>query len=1120
MAELKFQTRLICLLLLSVAYSCKQSGSNKKEPETGQGSREKTLFNSLSPSETGISFSNPLEETDSANFFTYQYFYNGAGVAVGDINNDGLADLFFAGNQVSCRLYLNKGNLKFDDISVSSGTETKGWCTGVSMVDVNADGWLDIYVCRSSTFSSSEDRKNLLYLNNRNNTFTERAAEFGIDDAGFSTQAYFFDADNDNDLDMYLVNHGKVFRFQLDGMKADNAKIDPDVTHKFYLNTGQKFVDDTKRAGLLCNTFGLSASIADINGDGYMDIYSCNDYTMPDFIYINNGNATFRDETDNRLKHMSEFSMGSDAADYNNDGYYDILTLDMLPEDNYRHKMLFPAMNFDKFMFRLSNGYRQQRMQNCLQLNNGNGTFCEIGLLAGIARTDWSWASLFADFDNDGWKDLFITNGYFRDVTNLDFTLYRAEILRNAGGVENTTAALLKEMPTTKLKNYAYHNNGDLTFSNKTDSWGLTQQLLSYGAAYADLDNDGDMDLVLNNLADTASVYVNSSNELQKANYVKVKLIGPEKNKSGIGTEVTLFVRGSIQRQLMMPARGYASSVDHILNFGLNQNNSVDSLIVKWPDGKMQKVSGAKANGVLTMNYKDASSTSQLKINESPKIFSMANRKYGCNFVHKENPFIDYKREPLLPHQFSQSGPFIATGDINGDRLEDFYIGNARGSSGKMFVQNGNGTFNESNKSVWEQDKGYEDMGCVLFDSDNDNDLDLYVVSGGSEEELQNNYYQDRLYVNDGKGNFKKCNDCLPVINSSGSCVVAADFDSDGDQDLFRGTKLSPGAYPLSANSYLLRNDHGKFIDVISDLAPELGDAGMVTTAVWADFNSDRAPDLVVAGEWMPIMFFQNQNGKLVWINNNQEGLYTKGWWYSIAAQDMDLDGDVDFIAGNYGLNSKLNASIDKPLTLVAKDFDTNGMLDAIISNYAPDGKSYPIYSRDDLTDQIRPLKKSLLRFSDYAGKSVQAIFPTEDFSESTLYCFNLKSSYIENTGNNRFKFHTLPLPAQVSPVCGIVIDDFNNDTYPDVLLAGNSYAENVELGFCDAGIGVFLQGDGKGNFVHVSSIITGFMADRNVKHLAQIKIPGRNKKLILIANNDYALDIFEYANQQKMVNN
>lgn len=1104
------------IFLIVVFLSCNSANNNKKKPSEEKKSGQKTLFTSLSPFESGIRFSNTLTETDSENYFTYNYLYTGAGVAAGDINNDGLTDIFFAGNQVPCRLYLNKGKLQFEDITLSSMVHTNGWCTGVSFVDVNSDGWLDIYVCRSYSLNSDENRRNLLFINNHDLTFTESAKNYGLDDPGYSTQAYFFDADNDGDLDMYLVNHRVVFMPKLGGMLADKANLNPVTNHKFYLNMGNnRFKDDTQHSGLQCDAFGLSASIADLNNDGYLDIYASNDYIMPDFIYINNKDGTFSDETDSRIKHMCEFSMGADIADFNNDGFYDIYTLDMLPEDNYRHKMLFPAMNYDKYIFRLMNGYRHQRMQNCLQLNNGNGTFNDIALMAGVARTDWSWSALFVDLDNDGWKDIYVTNGFLRDVTNLDFAIYRSEEMRKHGGVENRTTALLNQMSSTPLKNYAFQNNKDLRFINKTDAWGFKDKTFSYGVTYADLDNDGDMDLIVNNLIDTASVYINHCDEIFNHHFLKIKFTGNDKNKFGIGTEVTLFHNKSLQRQLVMPARGYESSVDYILNFGLGEAGRVDSLIVKWPDGKMQKIVDVKANQLLTLNQTDAFQNNLLKPNQQPPLFILANDKYACNFTHKENPFIDFKREPLLPHQFSQSGPFIATGDVNGDSRTDFFIGNAKGSAGKMFLQNADGKFSENKSRPWDQDKMQEDMGCLLFDADGDKDLDLYVVSGGSEEERYNDYYQDRLYLNDGKGNFTKCKNCLPKINSSGSCVAAADYDNDGDLDLFRGGKISPSRYPQTVNSYLLRNDKGKFTDVISEIAPDLAHPGILNAAVWDDFNNDHKPDLVVAGEWMPVMFFENQNGKLVWINNTQESQYTKGWWSSIAAHDFDNDGDVDFIAGNYGLNSKLNAAVDKPLTIVAKDFDGNGTLDAILNNYVPDGKRYPIYSRDDITDQIRPLKKKLLRYADYAGKTIEEIFPTETFNDVTLYCYHLESCYIENKGRGVFKFHPLPVQAQTSPVYGIIISDFNGDNHSDVLLAGNSYAENVELGFCDAGMGTLLQGDGKGNFISIPNYISGFTADRNVKHLAHIKIANGNKEIILVANNNDALQLFEINSQR-----
>ncbi|MFI5219868.1 MAG: VCBS repeat-containing protein, partial [Bacteroidia bacterium] len=755
-------------------------------------------------------------------------------------------------------------------------------------------------------------------------------------------------------------------------------------------------------------------------------------------------------------------------------------------------------------------GSNQQRMHNCLQLNNGNGTFSDIAMLAGVYRTDWSWAPLFADFDNDGWKDLLITNGYYRDVTNSDLTVYMAEQMRKSGGRQDKSLNMINSIPTTPITNYVYKNNGDLTFADKTYEWGLDQKNFSNGACYADLDNDGDLEIIINNLGDSALVYENKSNEINHSNFLKIKLIGPKGNTNGIGAVITVHAGGNSQVQQMFPSRGYMSACDNRMNFGLGKHSTVDTIEIKWQGGKTQRMENVKANQELVLDYKNVAAVSTAaKQTEANLFFEKAGAKYQINFTHIENEFIDFKREPLLPHEFSKGGPFITKGDVNGDHIEDFFIGNAKGSSGKMFIQKPDGSFIENNSQPWEQDKMQEDIGCLLFDSDSDKDLDLYVVSGGSEENAYSDFYQDRLYINNGKGSFKKCNDCLPKINSSGSCVVAADYDRDGDNDLFRGGMVLPSVYPMPATSYLLNNNNGKFTDVITTVAPELQHAGMIKDAVWCDFNNDTKTDLVICGEWIPIMMFQNNANKFEIINKNQNGALTAGWWNKIVASDFDHDGDVDFVAGNYGLNAKLKASPEKPLIIVAKDFDGNQTLDAIICNYEIDGKNYPIYSRDVMTDQVRPLKKKLLKYADYYDKTIDQIFPADSLKKANvLMSYMLASCYIENAGNGNLQLHPLPVEAQFAPVNGIIVDDFNKDGNSDLLLAGNSYAESVDLGLCDAGTGLLLLGDGEGKFNPVLSRTSGFNANKDVRSIAVLQT-FHNKKIILVANNNSKAEVF-----------
>ncbi|HKR04226.1 MAG TPA: VCBS repeat-containing protein [Bacteroidia bacterium] len=1102
------------LLAISLCFAGGCSSDEKREQNkiAQQDTLKEKLFTKIPASESGVDFVNSLTETDSFNIFVFEYIYNGGGVAMADINNDNLPDIFLAGNQSSCQLFLNEGNLHFKNITKSAGVNTDGWCTGIAAADVNADGLTDFYVCRSNPLNPPERRANLLFINNGNSNFTESAKAYGLDNKGYSTHATFFDYDRDNDLDMFLINHPEKNEELIYKKIVKNAKYDPyESAHLFRNNGDQTFTDITQSAGVASYAFGLSASISDFNNDGYPDIYVCNDYTMSDFLYINNKNGTFTDKLYSYFRHTSHFSMGSDIGELNNDGLPDLVQLDMLPEDNHRQKIMGGPDNYDKYMLKINNGYGHQLMKNCLQLNNGNGSFSEIAELAGISKTDWSWAPLIADFDNDGYNDIFITNGYHRDVTNMDFVVYRHTELGVNPGAYNAGLKMLNTAPAVKLRNYIYKNEGNLTFTNMASAWGLDDKVNSNGAVYSDLDRDGDLDIIVNNLDDTALIYRNNSRELTSNLYLSVRFEGEGKNKSGMGAKAALYDSSGTRMIENYTTRGYLSAVENILHFGLGKNNSVKKLEVTWADGKTQVLTNIKPNSEIVFHYKDAVSGNAEKSPAPDYIFSESTARCKTNFIHTENDFIDFKNEPLLPHKFSQNGPGIAVGDVNGDGEEDFYIGGAMNQSGKLFIQKPGGVFESRFVKAFEDDKQFEDMGCLFFDADNDGDLDLIVASGGSEVYNLSGYYQSRLYSNSGDGNFSRNMQALPPMGVSSSCISAADFDSDGDLDLFIGGRIVPGNYPLKAKSYLLKNDNGHFTDVIADIAPDLEYCGLVCSALWTDFNNDGKTDIIVAGEWMPVSIFENQNGKFVNTTASAGLAYSAGWWNSIASADFDRDGDMDYVLGNFGLNNKIKASPSKPACIYANDFDKNGSLDAIICFTQTDGISYPIYSRDDMTDQVRPLKKKLIRYADYADLTIDQVFTPEEMKDVKIYyCHTFSTGYLRNDGGGKFSLSPLPLEAQFSPVYGMLTDDFDADGNTDILLTGNSYASEPEIERYDAGNGLLLKGDGQGNFSPVKCNQSGFYTPHDAKAMAKIQLQNGSREIYLVSNNNSAMQSYE----------
>lgn len=1085
--------------------------------ETSQKTRNAPIFKQLSVEESGVDFANNLKEDSVINYFTYPYIYMGGGVAVGDVNNDGLQDLYFTGNMTSNKLFLNKGNMKFEDITneANVGGDDR-WITGVTMADVNADGWIDIYVSVSGKFATT---KNLLYVNNGIDengipTFTEKAEEAGIADEGHSTQGTFFDYDKDGDLDLYVANYPYTSFKTINFAYAKKIyEKEPENSDKLYRNRGDgTFEDVSAIAGVLNFGLTLSATVGDFNQDGWEDLYVSNDFATPDIFYFNNGDGTFTDKIKETTQHTAYFGMGADASDFNNDGLLDILQMDMTPSDNRRNKANMASMNPAGFWEIVNNGMHYQYMQNALQLNNGIGTdslphFSDVSQMAGMASTDWSWAGLIADLDNDGWKDVFITNGTRRDINNKD---YFKEI-GHAKKEEESNFDYLEltlDIPSEQIDNFAFKNNGDLTFTNVVKDWGLSFEGFSNGAAYADLDNDGDLDVIINNIDAPSVIYQNKSSDLDLANYLAIKLNGSTGNKMGLGTKITIMSSGKLQYQEHTLTRGFQSSVDPVIHFGVGQDDLVEEIEIIWPDGKIEKLHNISVNQILTIDYTNAKDTlidSNFNIGKT-HLFSDVTKQLGIDYNHIENDFNDFQHQVLLPHIYSRNGPGLAVGDVNGDGLEDFFIGGAINRVGVLHVQNQDGSFVETVSPSWEEDKGKEDMGATLFDADGDGDLDLYIVSGGNEFAVGDQNLKDRLYINDGKGSFEKAIDALPEMLSSGSRVKAADYDNDGDMDLFVGGRLIPRSYPLPAKSFILRNEgliNGeiKFKDVTEEIAPDLLKVGLVTDAVWADYDLDNQLDLIVVGEWMPITVLKN-NGDV--FSNETSSLdleNSTGWWYSIVAEDFDKDGDLDFVAGNLGLNYKYQANSEETFDVYVKDYDRNGSID-IVLGYYNDGVQYPVRGKQCSSEQIPNISIKYSDYNSFADATLEDIYSEGDLEASLHYkAKTFASSYIENKGQDGFEISKLPNEVQISCINGIVVDDYNNDGFLDMVVAGNLYGAEVETTRNDASYGSLLAGDGKGNFKAVPYSESGFYLKHDTKELAMVNTV--NGKVILAANNN-----------------
>lgn len=1097
------------LLLFCSLFGC------RNEAET-----EDQLFEKLPSAETNIAFSNTVADDKEFNIFNYRNFYNGGGVAIGDINNDGFPDVFLIANMGENKLYVNKGkqtdgSIQFDDITTKAAVGgKKAWSTGATFADVNGDGLLDLYVCNAG-IRPGDDRANELYINNGDLTFTEKAKEYHLDDRGYSTHAAFFDYDRDGDLDMYLLNNSfiPVSRLQYANIRDQRDSLGG---HKLMRNDGNHFTDVSEQAGIYGSLigFGLGITIGDVNDDNWPDIYISNDFYEHDYLYLNNHDGTFQEAVKESMPHISMSSMGADIADVNNDGKLDIFVTDMLPGNDRRLKLTSTFESYDLFQLKLGRDFHYQYMQNTLQLNRGSTAplggksavplFSDVARFAGVHATDWSWGALIFDMDNDGQKDIFVANGIAKDLTNQDFVSYLADrenMVQIARQGTLDPKKFLDQAPSEPVPNYAFKNNGNLQFVNKAVAWGLSEPDFSNGAAYGDLDNDGDLDLIINNVNAPVAVYKNLSREKNGSNYLTVNLIGTGKNRNAIGASVYLYgpdSSGNKRQQLLqqMPNRGFQSSVDLSLLFGLGNQTRIDSVVVVWPDDRTQTIRQPKANQVLTLRQQDAATTRQPSGNQPAPWLTDVTAGSGLMYTHQESAFVDYNRDPLLKQMLSTQGPALAVGDVNGDKLDDVFFGSAAGKPHKLMIQQANGHFLDKTPPALLQDTKIEAVDALFVDVDQDGDQDLFMVSGSNEFSAEADELQDRLYLNDGRGHFSR-DTRLPNLAASGSCVRAADFDQDGDQDLFVGSRMVPGQYGYMPPSYLLVNDGtGVFKNYTKRFLPQAAQLGMVTDAVWADLNADSYPELIVVGDWMPIMIFDNQRGKLVLRNEGSiqdqtnEPLKTGGWWNCLKAGDVDGDGDIDLVAGNLGTNSRIKATQTTPAELYTGDFDQNGTIEQIINCADETGKLYPMLLKQEFQKQMPGIKKKYVKYTEYAGQQIDQLLNESQLRSAVVKQANLAESVVLlNTGQGKLTLKPLPMEAQLSPVCGIEISDVNSDGKMDLVMGGNFYDVLPELGRYDASYGLVLLGLGNGQFNALSAKASGLVAKgqvRRVKRLAQ----------------------------------
>lgn len=1064
--------------------------------------KENKLFQKISTKDSGINFKNDIFENDTVNILSYEYLYNGGGVGIGDFNNDKLPDIIFSGNQVQSRIYINNGELSFKDITATSGIDTKGkWCTGISIIDINQDGYDDIYISVGGMGNKSMF-PNLLYINNGDLTFTESANSYGLADQGESIQSLFFDYDLDGDLDMYLLTGG--------GFEKSAITIRPILKNGQSRNTDRLYRNDynavkghpvytnvSKEAGITIEGFGLGVSTFDANNDNWPDLYISNDYLSRDFLYINQHDGTFKEDAENFFGHTSHFSMGNDIADINNDGLLDVFTVDMLPEYVKRRKLMSGAHHsHDVFQIAVQKGYGHQHMRNMLQVNNGNNSFSEIGQLAGVDKTDWSWAPLIADFDNDGLNDIFISNGFGKDITDMDFVKFRennSSAFGNEKDLKQSVVDCLYHRPSIKVANYAYKNQGNSTFEKVTEKWGFNENSISSGAAYSDLDNDGDLDLIVSNINQPAFVYENTLIEKDSVHsqYLKIKLEGSPPNKNGRGAKLTLFHGANKKVRYNQPVRGFQSSVGNSIHFGLANIKIIDSLKVEWPNGARSLLTEVLPNQTIVISPSDGMEVEIIEDTETNYVIVDSTFRYK----HQDKIYNDFATQSLLLRKYSSQGPAMAVGDLNNDGLEDVFIGGSYGYNSVILYQNKKGEFERSDLKGSEL---YEDGGALIFDADGNGYLDLYITSGGTERYAGHKAYQDRIYYN-FNGNLEQGE--LPEMLTSTSVVSGGDFDNDGDTDLFIGGRIIPGKYPMAPQSYILKNENGKYVEATKLVCPFLQRAGMVTAAVWTDFNNDFNLDLVIVGEFMPITFLKGNGSKLENITDSFGSENSSGLWNSIVSGDFDNDGDVDFVAGNLGLNSNLQVVDSKPIKLAFADFDNNGSVDPIFSKFEQ-GAYYPIASLDQLVKQLPSIKKKFRYYNTFANASTKNIIELFNFEHyNTLKANELRTSYIDNLGDDQFKLSALPLGTQIAPINGILTEDLNNDSYLDLILVGNNYAAEVGLGRYDASIGHVLINNRDGTFKTVNNKISGFSVIGDSKSI--VKVITTKGSLILIGRNN-----------------
>ncbi|WP_266202659.1 VCBS repeat-containing protein [Pontibacter kalidii] len=1102
-------------LILATCVACSREAQQKEDP----------LFMELDAAATHVEFINMVESSEDMNIFNYRNFYNGGGVAIGDVNNDGLPDIYLTSNTGQNKLYLNQGGFRFEDITEQAGVGgNQAWSTGVTMADVNGDGLLDIYVCNAGEVNG-DNRKNELFLNNGLSDtgipgFTDKATAFGLDDEGYSTHATFFDYDRDGDLDVYLLNNSSypVSHLGFTNLRDQRNKLGGD---KLLRNDKGLFTDVSEEAGIYGSLigFGLGITIGDVNNDNWLDIFISNDFYERDYLYLNNQNGTFTEASKEWMPHESLSSMGADIADLTNSGNLDIFVTDMLPWDDVRLKRTTAYENYDLQQLKLARDFHLQYMQNMLHLNNGDNTFSEVARLAGVHATDWSWGALIFDMDNDGLKDIFVANGIYQDLTDQDFVnfLGSEETMRRAaeGGGYSYNKELIEKMTSTPIPNYAFQNQGNLQFTNQAKAWGLGTPSFSNGAAYGDLDNDGDLDLVVNNVNMPVSIYRNKTSEKLQHHYLRVKLKGGQANLNGIGAKVYVHQPQKTVYLQQMPNRGFESSVDLTLVFGLGKEEQIDSVRVIWPDDKMQVLQQVKAGQELLLNYQQAD---QLHIPEAlipDKTFYDATQAVRLKYVHQESNFVDYNRDALLKQMLSTQGPALATGDVDGDGLEDVYLGGAAGGAKKLFLQQKNGTFEESSCRVFAEDLDAEDVAAQFFDADGDGDLDLMVVTGSNEFMSEAPQLLDRFYINDGRGNFAKENR-LPNLKTNASCVAAADFDRDGDIDLFVGGRMIPSGYGYDPPSYLYVNDGtGSFKNYTKRYLPS-NELGMITEAAWADLNGDKYPELVLVGDWMPVTVFANEKGQK--LNAKTEVPNSAGWWNTMKAVDLDGDGDTDFILGNLGWNSRMAASLKQPVELYVHDFEDNGTVEQIITCYAEDGKAYPMVLKQDLQRQVPSIKRRFIKHQDYAGKQLQEMLPEEELKAAVVRkVVNPNSSFLINQGNSTFSLEALPVEVQFSPIHAIETVDYNQDGQLDILLAGNFYDVLPEIGQYDANYGLLLEGRGNGRFEVRKPKDTGFFTKGQVRRMRQVA--GANGQVyFLLAKNNAPLQVFGLQNKRQKI--